>query len=95
MVCADRFMAEHQTMQQQDLRHIPQAEFHSKPPQHGQKDHIGLQMKPFQHRFGPLIETLPAASTPETPIAMRCPVLALRRFGRTAMRIWNSSSLLI
>ena len=33
----DRLVAEGQTAQQQDLRQVPQAEFHPQPPQHDQK----------------------------------------------------------
>src|SRR5688500_12316768 len=67
---ADRFMAEHQAAQQQDLRQVPQAEFHPKPPQYDQKNYIGWQLKPVQHRAGPLIEASPAAPASEAPIAM-------------------------
>jgi hypothetical protein len=65
-------MAEDQAAQQQDLRQVPQAEFHPQPPQHDQKDHVGWQLKPVQHRAGPFIEAPPAAPAPEAPIAM-CP----------------------
>ena len=46
---ADRFMAEHQAAQKQDLGEIPQAEFHPQPPQHDQKNYVGWQLKPVQH----------------------------------------------
>jgi hypothetical protein len=67
-------MAEHQTAQKQDLSQIPQAEFHPKPPQHDQKNDIGWQLKPVQHRAAPLIEAPPAAPAPEAPVAMGRPV---------------------
>ena len=69
---ADRLVAEHQAAQQQDLRQVAQAEFHPKPPQHDQKDHVGWQLEPVQHRGGPLIEAPPAAQAPEAPGARRC-----------------------
>jgi hypothetical protein len=62
---SDCFMAEHQAAQKQDLRQVPQAEFHPQPPQHDQKDHVSWQLKPVQHRAGPLIEAPPAAPAPK------------------------------
>jgi hypothetical protein len=86
----DRLVGEHDAADQEHLCQVAQAELVAQPQKYDQENHVGWQLKPVQHGAGALIEAPPAASAPEAPVAMRRPVGALRRRGRTAMRALHS-----